>query len=193
MKFLIAGLGNMDPEYMNTRHNVGFDVVDEMVKKDNLVWQGDRYVHKIEMKFRGKKLIIIKPTTYMNLSGKAIKYWLEAEKIPIENSLVVLDDLNLEYGKIRIKGEGTDGGHNGLKDISVQLGTTHYPRLRIGIGSNFNKGSQVNFVLGKWNELENINRPLIISKAAECSFSFCLAGLQHTMNQFNSFKLPDEK
>lgn len=192
MKFLLAGLGNMDLEYFDTRHNIGFDVVDQIAKKENLVWQSDRYVHKVEMKQRGNKIILIKPTTYMNLSGKAIRYWMQAENIPLENVLVILDDLNLDFGKIRIKGEGTDGGHNGLKDISLQLNSTKYPRLRVGIGNSFAKGRQVNFVLGKWTPEELKHLPTIITKSAEAGLSFSSIGLQLTMNQFNSFQISKE-
>lgn len=185
MKFLIAGLGNMDIDYFGTRHNIGFEVVDQLASRENLKWDSGRYVHKAEFKHKGKNIILIKPTTFMNLSGKAIRYWMDAEKIPIQNILVVLDDLNLEFGKIRIKSEGSDGGHNGLKDIQLQLGTHKYPRLRIGIGNNFNKGAQVNFVLGKWGEEENKHLPEIISKSADACLSFCSIGLAFTMNQYN--------
>ncbi len=188
MKFLIAGLGNMDIDYFNTRHNIGFDVVDKIAEKYELSWQSDRYVHRTETKYRGKKIILIKPTTYMNLSGKAIHYWLAKEAVSVENLMVILDDLNLDFGKIRIKSEGSDGGHNGLKDISSQLGTIKYPRMRIGIGNEYAKGQQVNFVLGKWSENEKIVLPKIIDKACEASMSFCTNGIQNTMNLYNSFK-----
>lgn len=185
MKFLIAGLGNMDIDYFGTRHNIGFEVVDQIAKGAGLNWYTGRYVQKAEFKFKGKTIILIKPTTFMNLSGKAIRYWLEAEKVPIQNLLVILDDLNLEFGKIRVKGEGTDGGHNGLKDIHLQLGTTKYPRLRIGIGNNYFKGSQINFVLGQWTEEENKVLPKIIQHSADACLSFCSNGLAFTMNKYN--------
>lgn len=179
----------MDIDYFGTRHNVGFDVVDQIATKENLKWDSGRYVHKCEFKHKGKTILLIKPTTYMNLSGKALKYWMEAEKISIQNVLVVLDDLNLEFGKIRMKADGSDGGHNGLKDIQLMLGTNKYPRLRIGIGNNFHKGGQVNFVLGKWSEKENQILQDIISKSAEACLSFCSIGLSHSMNTFNSFQV----
>lgn len=188
MKYLIAGLGNMDLDYMNTRHNVGFEVVDVIAERNKIKWESGRYAHYCEFKYKGRQIIMIKPTTYMNLSGKAVRYWTLEKQIQLENILVVLDDLNLEFGKIRIKGEGTDGGHNGLKDITAQMGTTRYPRLRIGIGKDFQKGNQINFVLGHWSEAEKIVLESVLEKSADACLSFCMAGLPNTMNQYNSFK-----
>lgn len=193
MKFLIAGLGNMDIDYFGTRHNIGFDVVDLIASRQNLKWDSGKYVHKTEMKYKGKTLVLIKPTTYMNLSGKAVKYWMDLEKIPIQNILVVLDDLNIDFGKLRIKTEGSDGGHNGLKDIQFMLGTNKYPRLRVGIGNNFHKGAQVNFVLGKWSEEENKILQELISQAADACLSYCTAGFANTSNKYNSINLNKEQ
>lgn len=179
----------MDTDYFDTRHNIGFDVVDLLAKKENLIWNAGRYAHKTELKYKGRRLILIKPTTYMNLSGKAVKYWMQQEDIPMENVLVILDDLNLEFGKIRIKGEGSDGGHNGLKDITVQLNSLKYARLRIGIGNTFAKGGQIDFVLGKWNKEELKYLPEIILKAVDTILKFTNIGLPFTMNEANSFKI----
>lgn len=186
MKYLIAGLGNMDKDYFGTRHNIGFDVVDEMAAKLQTGFSAGSLAHVAQATYKGRKLILIKPTTYMNLSGKAIKYWMTKENISQDHLFVILDDLNLPYGKIRIRPNGSDGGHNGLKDIQLNLESTQYARLRVGIGNTFSKGKQVDFVLGKWNpdELKLLDK--IKSLAAEASLSFCFAGLQNTMNIFNA-------
>ncbi len=189
MKFLIAGLGNMDIDYFNTRHNIGFEVADELARRNSVEWQIGRYAHITEFKFKGRLIKLIKPTTYMNLSGKAVKHWVISEQIPLENILIISDDLNIEFGRIRLKEQGSDGGHNGLKDITAQLGTQKYSRLRIGIGNNFNRGNQVNYVLGKWLASEEELLPQILSKSADACLSFCYAGIQNTMNQYNSFKI----
>ena len=154
MKYLITGLGNIGYEYENTRHNIGFDAVDFLCKNLEGTWRQDTHGDLAEVKFKGRTLILLKPNTYMNLSGKAIRYWMQKEKIPVEQTMVILDDLNLDFGKIRIRASGSDGGHNGLKNIQELLGGNVYPRMRLGIGSNFSKGKQVNFVLGKWSEDE---------------------------------------
>ncbi|HRG67277.1 MAG TPA: aminoacyl-tRNA hydrolase [Saprospiraceae bacterium] len=193
MKFLIAGLGNMDPEYFGTRHNIGFEVLDQLAERLGVGFKVSSLAHVAEANYKGKKLILIKPSTYMNLSGKAIKYWLDKEKIELPNCFVILDDLNLDFGSIRIRPEGSDGGHNGLKDIQEKLASNKYPRLRIGIGNQFSKGKQVDYVLGKWTESELRNLTEIIKLSADASLSFCFAGLTNTMNSFNSKKIEIQK
>ena len=184
-KFLIAGLGNIGNEYHETRHNIGFKILDHIATENSLTFEtqklGDLCTHKV----KGRSLLLLKPNTYMNLSGKAIKYWMEKENIPLENLLVVTDDLNLPFGTLRIKGKGSDGGHNGLKNIQSLLNTTQYARFRFGISDAFKKGQQVDYVLGKWSdeELKTMNERIETScKAIE---SFALAGLNNTMNTFN--------
>lgn len=186
MKYLIAGLGNIGPDYDQTRHNVGFDVVEELADEFDAPFKLERLALKSTIKFKGRQIILIKPTTFMNLSGKSVKYWLKQEKIPIENLLVVVDDLALPFGKIRLKGKGSDGGHNGLKDIQQELGTNKYSRLRFGIGNEFHSGQQIRFVLGKWDEGEAAELPLKVKQAAEAIKSFCTIGLARTMNSFNN-------
>lgn len=156
MKYLVVGLGNMGLEYDNTRHNIGFNFVDYLARKHEATFKNDRLGDVTEYKQKGRTIILLKPSTYMNRSGKAVKYWMEKKKILPDNMLIVLDDLNLEFGKIRLRMKGSDGGHNGLKDIAQVLGGTNYTRLRIGIGSDFSKGQQVDFVLGKWSEEEEV-------------------------------------
>ncbi|MFK8270945.1 aminoacyl-tRNA hydrolase [Capnocytophaga stomatis] len=185
-KYLIAGLGNIGLEYKNTRHNIGFKVVDHLVEKYNVTFTTQRLGDIAELKHKGRTFILLKPSTYMNLSGKAVRYWLEKENIPIENLLVVTDDLNLAFGTIRIKGKGSDGGHNGLKDIQAQLETTAYARFRFGISNDFTKGKQVDYVLGQWNEEEEKLLTERLEKSAEAVLSFGLAGLNITMNTFNN-------
>lgn len=179
----------MDKEYFGTRHNIGFEVADELATRLSVSFTPMSLAHRIEAGYKGKKLIIIKPTTYMNLSGKAVKYWLDKENIPIENLLVILDDLNLDFGSIRIRASGADGGHNGLKDVQEQLATNAYARVRVGIGNNFGKGQQVDYVLGKWNQQENKWLPQIIKLAGDAVLSFCFAGMKNTMNTFNAKKI----
>jgi PTH1 family peptidyl-tRNA hydrolase len=185
-KFLIVGLGNIGDEYAETRHNIGFKILDYLAQENNLKFSSNRLADTAELKYKGKTLILIKPTTYMNLSGKAVNYWLNAEKINIENMLVLVDELALPFGKIRIGPKGSDGGHNGLKNIQEILGSPNYPRLRFGISNEFNKGSQVNYVLGKWNEeeLKTLNERIKICADAVKAFSFI--GLQRCMNEYNS-------
>lgn len=192
MKFLIAGLGNMDSDYFGTRHNVGFEVLDFIASGLGVTFKVSSLAHVAEASYKGKKLILIKPSTYMNLSGKALKYWMEKEKIELQNCFVILDDLNLDFGSIRIRPEGSDGGHNGLKDIQEKLATNKYPRLRIGIGNQFSKGKQVDYVLGKWNDKELKFLPEIIKLSGDAALSFCFAGLSNTMNLFNSKKIVTE-
>jgi PTH1 family peptidyl-tRNA hydrolase len=184
MKYLIVGLGNVGAEYADTRHNIGFLVVDRLAKDAEANWETEHLGALSRIKHKGRTLILLKPSTYMNRSGKAVNYWLQKEKIPIENLLIVLDDLNLEFGKQRLRGKGSDGGHNGLKDIDQVIGN-NYARLRIGIGNDFRKGQQVDFVLGEWSDEENVDLPEIIKYAADTSKSFAAVGLAHTMNTFN--------
>lgn len=185
-KFLIVGLGNIGDEYKHTRHNIGFDVVTAFVLKHNGLFKMDRLAEVAEVKWKGKIFICIKPTTYMNLSGKAFKYWLDKEKIDILNTLTIVDDLALPLSKLRLRGAGSDAGHNGLKDIQLTLGTDAYPKLRFGIGNQFPKGRQVDFVLGKWFPEE---QPIVqqkIEKCAEAIESFASIGLEKTMSTINN-------
>lgn len=186
MKYLIAGLGNIGAEYAHTRHNIGFDVLDYIAKKHDFQFDMDRHAFKAELRFKGKTFIFIKPTTYMNLSGKAVSHWLNAEKIPVEHLLVITDDLSLPVARLRIRGKGSAGGHNGLKSIQESLLTDGYPRLRFGVGDNFPKGRQVEFVLGKWNPTEEIEVQKGIERAAEAVMEFALAGIAITMNKYNT-------
>lgn len=191
MKYLIAGLGNIGAEYHNTRHNIGFQVLDAYAQASNLVFTQDRYAYVAHAKFKGRTLVLIKPTTYMNLSGKAINYWLQKEDIPVENMLVILDDLALPFGTIRIRKKGSDGGHNGLSHIFETLQHDNYARLRFGIGNNFSKGQQVDFVLGKWGSEENKYLPDRVKLATEAIKSFVTIGIDKTMNFCNSnFTMP---
>lgn len=185
MKFLVVGLGNPGTEYDNTRHNIGFTVVDVLAKKHGGIFVLDRGGHRTTIKFKGKTLVLIKPTTYMNLSGKAVNYWLQKEGVSKENLLVVTDDLALPFGKIRLKGSGSDGGHNGLKDIQFTLQSNEYARLRFGIGSDFAKGRQSDYVLGKWSEEEQLTLNERVTLAVEACEAFCAIGLQLAMSQFN--------
>lgn len=185
MKYLIAGLGNIGTEYQNTRHNIGFDVVDYMAKDGETYFRQETHGDIAEIKYKGRTLILLKPSTYMNLSGKAVKYWMEKYKIQPENLLVIVDDLNLDLGKMRLRDKGSDGGHNGLKDIHEKLGTSQYIRLRMGIGSDFRPGQQVNFVLGKWKpaEMEAVEKMII--KASDAVKNFTTIGLKLTMDNLN--------
>lgn len=182
MKYLIAGLGNIGSDYVDTRHNIGFDAVDFLCKQLEGSWRNDSHGELAEVKFKGRTLLLLKPNTYMNLSGKAIRYWLQKEKIPVENSLTICDDLNLVFGKLRLRAKGSDGGHNGLKNIQEVLGSDTYPRLRVGIGADFSKGRQVEFVLGKWSEDERAELPHILEKTAETVKAFVSIGLERAMN-----------
>ncbi len=185
-KFLIVGLGNIGSEYANTRHNIGFDVLDAFARKHELSFRTDRLGDIAEGKLKGKQLLLLKPSTYMNLSGKAVKYWMDKEKIPVEQVFIILDEIALPIEKSRIRGNGSDGGHNGLKSIQEQLTSTAYPRLRFGIGNNYPKGRQVDYVLGKWTPQE---LPLIqhkIEQTIPIIESFVLSGLTNTMNHFNN-------
>lgn len=184
-KYLIAGLGNIGTEYVNTRHNIGFKVVDRLAQQEGTQFETLKLGSVAEVKVKGRTLILLKPNTYMNLSGKAVKYWLDKENIPKENLLVVTDDLNLPFGSIRIKAKGSDGGHNGLKNIQQVLNTVEYARFRFGISDEFKKGQQVDYVLGEWSEEEKAKLSERLDTAAEAIKSFALAGLNNTMNTFN--------
>jgi PTH1 family peptidyl-tRNA hydrolase len=185
MKYLIVGLGNMGPDYDGTRHNVGFDVVDFLAEQHNVSFKNDMLGDLAEIKHKGRTLVLLKPSTYMNRSGKAVNYWLQKKKIKNSNLLVVLDDLNLPFGRIKIKPKGKNGGHNGLKDIDQMLGGNLYARLRVGIGSEFHKGQQVNYVLGKWSKEEEAGLKDIIKSSADAALSFAAIGINFTMNEFN--------
>ena len=184
-KFLIVGLGNIGSEYANTRHNIGFKILDYIANQEGISFQTVKLGEVAELKIKGRTILLLKPNTYMNLSGKAVKYWLEKENIEKENMLVITDDLNLSFGTIRIKNKGSDGGHNGLKNIQLLLNSTEYPRFRFGISDAFKKGQQVNYVLGEWDteEKEKLKERLEIS--SEIVKSFALAGLSNTMNIYN--------
>lgn len=186
MKFLIAGLGNMGADYDNTRHNVGFNVVDFLAKEFDVIFKNDTLGDVTEFRHKGRTFVLLKPSTYMNRSGKAVRYWLQKHNIPKENLLVIVDDLNLPFGKLRLRGKGSDGGHNGLKDIDQFTGGNDYARLRVGIGSEFPKGRQVDYVLGEWSEEEKGQLPELLGKAAEAAKAFGAVGLQFAMNQFNN-------
>ena len=190
-KFLIIGLGNIGPEYVHTRHNIGFDVVDAFVLKQGGFFKLDRLADVAELKWKGKIFICIKPTTFMNLSGKAFKYWMDKENIAIENTLTIVDDLALPISKIRLRASGSDAGHNGLKDIQLTLGTDAYPKLRFGIGSDFKKGQQVDFVLGKWSDNEKKIVASKIDKCVEVIESFAMMGLSRTMTMANALEIKE--
>ncbi|MFL5729186.1 MAG: aminoacyl-tRNA hydrolase [Cytophagaceae bacterium] len=185
MKYLIAGLGNIGPEYELTRHNVGFLVLDRLADKHGLKFESARLAFTSELKHKGRSIFLIKPTTFMNLSGKAVNYWMKELKIPKENVLVVTDDLALPYGKLRMKGKGSNGGHNGLGNIQEVLGSDEYPRLRFGVGSDFAKGRQVDYVLSNFPKEELTFLPEYLDKACEGILSFCTIGLERTMNVVN--------
>lgn len=184
-KFLVAGLGNIGPKYHNTRHNIGFKILDALAKEEALTFETKKLGDITTYKYKGRTIILLKPNTYMNLSGKAVRYWLEKEKIPIENLLVITDDINLPFGTIRLKSKGSAGGHNGLKDIETQLQTSKYCRFRFGVGDEFGKGRQVDYVLGEWNEEEEKAMPERKEKGITLIKSFATAGMANTMNTFN--------
>jgi PTH1 family peptidyl-tRNA hydrolase len=187
-KFLVVGLGNIGSDYSGTRHNIGFDMADALAQKHGASFRSDRLADVAEAKWKGRQLIIVKPTTFMNLSGKAVKYWMDKEKVPIENVLILLDDLALSLSKIRLRPSGSDAGHNGLTSIRETLLTDKYARLRFGIGNNFPKGRQVDFVLGKWDATE---LPLVrkkVEKCVEIIESFTTTGIERTMNEANKLE-----
>lgn len=195
VKYLIAGLGNMGPDYDGTRHNIGFDVVDYLAGKFDVRYKSERYGFVGSFKSKGRTYILLKPTTYMNLSGQAIRYWLQKEKIKLANLMVILDDLNINFGQVKMKTKGSAGGHNGLKNIEQLLSTKQYPRLRIGIGDRFKKGRQVGFVLGRWTAEEEEVLPKVIEHAAEAVLNFGSIGVERTMNLTNKnlLALPKKK
>ncbi|WP_397363815.1 aminoacyl-tRNA hydrolase [Olleya sp. R77988] len=184
-KFLIVGLGNIGEKYENTRHNIGFKVLDFFAQKESLTFETQKLGDITTYKLKGRTFILLKPSTYMNLSGKALHYWLIKEKVPLENLLVITDDLNLPFGSIRIKTKGSDGGHNGLKDIQNTLNSNKYNRFRFGISDAFSKGRQVDYVLGEWEDEEIKQLPERLEKSSEIIKSFGLAGINNTMNSFN--------
>lgn len=186
MKYLIVGLGNIGREYEDTRHNIGFRVLDALAKASNIVFEDRRYGFVAELRVKGRTLILLKPSTYMNLSGNAVRYWMNHEKIPIENLLVVVDDLALPFGTLRLKGKGSNAGHNGLGNIQSVLSTQEYARLRFGIGSDFPRGRQVDYVLDDFTDDEEKALPEKLETCGEIIKSFCLAGIQNTMNQYNN-------
>lgn len=185
MKYLIVGLGNMGPEYDHTRHNIGFDVVDELARRHEAEWAHKTLGDLAHIRHRGRHIYLLKPSTYMNRSGKAVRYWLQQLKLTPDRLLVIVDDINLPLGKLRLRPGGSDGGHNGLKDINQQLGTNQYARLRIGIGNDFPKGRQAEYVLGKWKPEEAEKLPDIITRAADAALAFTTIGLQRAMNEYN--------
>jgi len=186
VKYLIAGLGNIGREYEHTRHNIGFDVLEEMARQENLEFEDHRYGNVAEYKFKGRTFILLKPSTYVNLSGRAVNYWMKQEKIPAERLLVVVDDLALPFGTLRLKAKGSDAGHNGLKNINQVLGHNQYARLRFGIGDNYPRGRQIDYVLGNWNRDENAALPERLDKAIEIIKGFGTIGLAQTMSQYNN-------
>lgn len=184
-KYLIVGLGNIGAEYANTRHNIGFKILDFLAKSEDLTFDTKKLGDMTVYKFKGRQFNLLKPNTYMNLSGKAVAYWMAKENIPMENLLIITDDLNLPFGTIRLKTKGSDGGHNGLKDIQDKLQTTNYNRFRFGISDAFSKGRQIDYVLGEWSDEENKDLKGRLEKSTELIRSFGTAGINITMNVFN--------
>ena len=184
-KFLIVGLGNIGPAYANTRHNIGFKIVDELAEEHKTTFETEKLGDLATFKLKGKTFILLKPSTFMNLSGKSVKYWMDKENIAVENILVVTDDVNIDFGTIRLKAKGSAGGHNGLKDIQEKLNTQQYARFRFGVGANYSKGRQVDFVLGEWNKQETSELIERLPTSAKIITSFGTAGLSNTMNTFN--------
>lgn len=186
MKYLIVGLGNIGPEYRNTRHNIGFKILDAFAEASNISFSTERYGDVAHMRLKNKQLVLLKPSTYMNLSGNAVRYWKDKEGIELENILVLVDDIALPFGAIRIKQRGSDAGHNGLKNIAQMLGTDAYPRLRFGLGDNYPRGCQIDFVLGEFTPEEKTELPARIEVACEAVKEFVLAGIQNAMCKFNN-------
>jgi PTH1 family peptidyl-tRNA hydrolase len=185
-KFLIVGLGNIGADYENTRHNIGFQILDAFAEQESFSFENQKLGAIASYKLKGRTFIFLKPSTYMNLSGKAVRYWMEKEKIPLENVLIITDDINLPFGTIRLKTKGSHGGHNGLKDTESKLATTKYNRYRFGIGSEFSKGRQVDYVLGEWSDEEKKLLPERLKRSVSLIKSFVLSGVERTMNQFNN-------
>ncbi|WP_010134223.1 aminoacyl-tRNA hydrolase [Ochrovirga pacifica] len=190
-KYLIVGLGNIGADYTNTRHNIGFKVLDELATQQNTSFSTEKLGDVAVFKFKGRTFILLKPSTYMNLSGKAVKYWMDQEKVPQENILVISDDLNIDFGTFRLKAKGSAGGHNGLKDINEKLGNQNYARFRFGISAVFSKGKQVNYVLGEWNKEEERYLPELLDKGAKLVLSFGTAGIGNTMNTYNGKQIEE--
>jgi len=188
LKYLIAGLGNPGKEYENTRHNIGFKILDALAEASNIVFSEERHGWITEYKFKSRTFILLKPTTFMNLSGKAVNYWMQKESIPLENLLVVVDDLSLPLGSLRLRAKGSDAGHNGLKNITQVLGSQDYARLRFGIGDDFRQGQQVDYVLGEWNKQEKLELPALVDTSIEIIKSFATIGVAQTMTFFNKRK-----
>ena len=186
MKYLVVGLGNPGKEYENTRHNIGFKVLDCLAKQFNTFFVSDKLGEVAEIKHKGRTLVLLKPSTFMNLSGKAVNYWMQKEKIHIQSLLIVTDDLALSFGTLRLRGKGSDGGHNGLKSVAYTLNSTEYARLKFGIGNDFNKGQQVNYVLNEWSAEETVTLNDRIEVACEIITSFVSIGLNRTMSAFNN-------
>ncbi|WP_350284543.1 aminoacyl-tRNA hydrolase [uncultured Croceitalea sp.] len=184
-KFLIVGLGNIGEKYHNTRHNIGFKILDQLADEEGFGFEDGKLGAVSGFKHKGKSVLCLKPATYMNLSGKAVRYWMEKENIPLENVLIITDDINLPFGTLRLKGKGSDGGHNGLKSIQQLLQTATYHRFRFGVGADFGQGRQVDYVLGKWNDEETPKLPERLKKSADLIRSFVFAGAKNTMNRFN--------
>ncbi|MCS3532453.1 aminoacyl-tRNA hydrolase [Chryseobacterium sp. JUb7] len=185
MKYLIVGLGNKGPEYENTRHNIGFKVADKIAETLEVPFNSTNFGWMADGKYKGRRVLVLKPDTYMNLSGNAVKFWMQKENIPLENVLIVTDDLALPFGTLRMKGKGSDAGHNGLKNINEVLQTQNYARLRFGISADFSEGRQVDYVLGTWNEEESKTLQERIEKFSKASLSFVFAGINNTMSTFN--------
>ena len=185
MKYLIIGLGNPGAKYENTRHNIGFKVLDKLASLSNISFSTDKYADVSSVKFKGRTLVLIKPNTFMNLSGKAVNYWMQKEKISTENILVISDDISLPFSTIRLRSKGSDGGHNGLKDIINTLGSSAFPRIKFGVGSEFNKGQQSNYVLADWSEEESILLEGKLEFIIKMIQSFSAIGINRTMNDFN--------
>jgi PTH1 family peptidyl-tRNA hydrolase len=184
-KFLIVGLGNIGSKYENTRHNIGFKIVDEVAEEHNVTFETDKLGDTTSFRFKGRTFVLLKPSTFMNLSGKAVKYWMQKEKIALDNVLIITDDVNIDFGVIRLKAKGSAGGHNGLKDIQEKLNSQQYARFRFGVGGNYSKGRQVDFVLGEWNKEETSQLIERLPTSAKIITSFGTAGLAKTMNAFN--------
>jgi PTH1 family peptidyl-tRNA hydrolase len=186
MKYLIVGLGNIGAEYRDTRHNIGFKVLDAFAEASNIVFSTQRYGDVAQVRVKNKILVLLKPSTYMNLSGEAVRYWMNKENIPLENVLIIVDDIALRFGAIRIKGKGSDGGHNGLKNIAALLGTQNYARIRFGVGNEFVRGAQIDYVLGNFTEEQSRELPVRMKVACDAIKAFCLSGLTFAMNNFSN-------
>jgi len=186
MKFLIVGLGNIGAEYQGTRHNIGFTILDALAAASNVVFKSQRYGAVAEMRLKNQRLMLLKPSTYMNLSGEAVRYWMQKEKIELDHVLVVVDDLALPFGTIRLRGKGADGGHNGLKNINALVGSQNYARLRFGIGHDFPEGAQIDYVLGPLSSEEQAQLPERVGKAVDAIKAFCLSGISFAMTNYNN-------